>query len=352
MNVPVHCGNYHSTFFRDLSLAGQHKGLDFLEGTPGGLRTHEQLGQIDRFFFKSFAHQIQRRDDFGLHDLQRIHGGQQFLCGVGCLCAKSLYNRFLQCGFCVFRRGSRDSRGGGSGRDCLGECRRKADVVPAVIVQTVQRTIGIPGLHHGDGIRIHDGGGQTVFQRQCKEGAVHPVSVRQAEGNVGYAQGGVAAQSVPDLPEGTKSCQRRTGVRTDGHGEGVKNDILFVDPVFCGTGENFFGNGHPSFRRFRDAVFVQRQGNCHTAVLFQQGEDGVHAFFLAVHRVDQRFPVDPAQGTFHGDRVGGVDLQRKIQNGLQFTGHRFQQSRFVYFRQTYVHVQNVRSLFLLPDSFI
>ena len=136
---------------------------------------------------------------------------------------------------------------------------------------------------------------------------------------------------------------RRPAAGGDGHGQRVEDEPFRADAVCFRLGEYLFGHGHAPGGAVRDAVVIQRQGDEHSAVLLRHGEYRVHGGALAAHGVDQRPPVVEPRRARHGLGVGGVDLQRQRQDGLQFRHRAGQHGLFVDVRQAHVHVQNVRA---------
>ena len=108
-------------------------------------------------------------------------------------------------------------------------------------------------------------------------------------------------------------------------------------------------NGDTSVSIFRDALFIQKQGDDDTAVFFHQRKDLLNAFCGAVDRVDHRFSVIAAERAFHGISVGGVDLERKCRHRLQLFHDGLQRGRLVNVRKTGVDVEYISTAVLLLE---
>ena len=126
--------------------------------------------------------------------------------------------------------------------------------------------------------------------------------------------------------------------RADGHGQSVKNDIFFADAVGFGTSEDFFGDCDAAFRSLWDSAVVECQRDDQTTVFFDQREDCAHGFLLAVYRVDHRFPVVGTKRGFHRGRVRGIDLQRQIDDRLQFLYGLLEHGGLINFRKTHIDI--------------
>ena len=206
--------------------------------------------------------------------------------------------------------------------------------------------------HHVPGMGVHNGGGQAVFQRHGKEGAVDNVTLRQAEGYIGHTQRGMAAQFLPDDLQRTQRFLGSGIVGTDSQAQGIEYDVFFCNAVFRRFCQNAAGDLHAAFCRGGNAALIQRQRHHQTAVLGHQREHGIHALLLAVDGVHHSLAVAAAQGGLHRSRGCRIDLQRQIQNGLQLTDGIRQHGSFVDFRQAYVHIQNVNALLLLGNALL
>ena len=95
-------------------------------------------------------------------------------------------------------------------------------------------------------------------------------------------------------------------------GEAVDVDILLRDAVRCAGTDDLFGDAHPFFRRFGDAVLVHRQPHHRRAVLFHHGQDGGKDPVFAVDGVDDRLARVYAQRRLDGVRLAAVYLYGKV----------------------------------------
>ena len=72
--------------------------FDLFKSKFGGFGAHQQLGEINGFVFKAGSHDIQRRNDVLLYDLQRRQCAQKFGSQVRGLFFQAFYNGVLQGG--------------------------------------------------------------------------------------------------------------------------------------------------------------------------------------------------------------------------------------------------------------
>ena len=197
---------------------------------------------------------------------------------------------------------------------------------------------------------IQDGGGEPPAQSHGEEDPVEHLAAGQSEGDVGDPQGGVAAQFPPDALQGLQGDLPRLRGGGDGHGQGVEDQVLPGNAVFGGLLHDAPGDGHPSLGVPGNPLLVQGQGHHHAAILAHQGEDRLHDLLLAVDGVDHGLAVVEAHGPFHSHGIGGVDLEGKGQDGLQFADSLGQQGGFVNLREPHVHIQEMGAHLLLPAS--
>ncbi len=155
------------------------------------------------------------------------------------------------------------------------------------------------------------------------------------------------------VADGVKRIERDHRViraRAHRHCKRVHNHVAAVDAVAFRRFQNLLRNRHTLRSRSRDALFVERQGNHRSTVLFHKRQYRVQRFLFAVHGVHKRLAVINTQRTLHGLHVRGIDLQRRVRHALQVDDGLFHHRGLVKLRQTHVHVQNVRAVFRLRNA--
>ena len=145
--------------------------------------------------------------------------------------------------------------------------------------------------------------------------------------------------------------QSRRRICRDRHRERIEDEIFFADAVIGRSPDDLLGDRDTLLGRIRDAALIERQSHDETAVLRNEREDHAHDFFFSVDGVDHRFTVISAKTGFHRDRIGRIELQRKIRNCLQFTNCTKQESRLVDFGKTDIDVEELYSRVLLFQGF-
>ena len=147
---------------------------DFLKGSLGGFRRHQQLGKIDRLLFKSLPYRIQGRYNAGIDNFQRFLFGKLLLRGLRCRFLHTPLHRFLQGedGFAFHRH--RRWLVIGTGLNVVCEV--------LIFFQQCKRTA--EGVHHHFVIGIDDRRRKSALQCHGKECRVDPFPHRQAEGDV------------------------------------------------------------------------------------------------------------------------------------------------------------------------
>ena len=191
------------------------------------------------------------------------------------------------------------------------------DILAALGIPVHKRVKAVVSTHHGLGVGVYDGGSQPAFHCHGKERGIDDFPLGQSEGYVGYPQHGSHSQLVPDTPQRLQGGKGPPAVGTDRHAESVQNDILRSDSVLRCPVYDFPSHGQTSLCRIRNTGLVQTESHCHPAVFCHQRKDAGHGLFLAVDRVNQRFPVVDAHGPFHGFHVRGVDLKGQVDDGLK-----------------------------------
>ena len=156
---------------------------------------------------------------------------------------------------------------------------------------------------------------------------------------------------MPQIIERIERCDCRSAVGRYGHCEGIEDDVLLAYTAPCRLFEDIFGYFYSAFGSGRYAPFVQRERDNRAAVLFYQGEHGVHHLFFAVHRIYERLAVVAPHSAFHSAYIGSINLQRQVGDRLNFAHGALQHGRFVDFGQADVYVEHVRAALRLGDGF-
>ena len=230
--ISVHGGYHEHALPGGLSTA-RHVCFYDLKGAFGGFRAHKKLGQIHRFVFKSCSRDVKGGNYFVVDNIERRDADKKLPCDICRPVPQTLYHSALKLGGKILCR-SCGGRGGAGAWDSRKGV-RCADISGAVFVKPAQRIIGIIGLHHVRGIGIHYCRRQAVLKCHGKKHAVDGVTAGQTEGHIGNAERGVAAKPVFYTSQRLKCGQCGGVVRADGHGQGVKNDIIFADSVSGGS---------------------------------------------------------------------------------------------------------------------
>ncbi len=149
--------------------------------------------------------------------------------------------------------------------------------------------------HHFPRIRVYDRRVKPSGQSHGEKCGVDVLPQRQAEGNIGDAKDGPAAQLCSDAADRFQNRQGALRIGADGHTQGVDQDILFADAVALCLRIDPAGDGDPAVCCFRDPLFVERQGNQHAPVMPHKGKHGVHDLPLSVYGIDERLSVVDAQ---------------------------------------------------------
>ena len=184
-----------------------------------------------------------------------------------------------------------------------------------------------------------------------QEMGIHDLPSGQTEGNIGNAQDRMAAQLIPHPAQGLQRHQGGPAVRGYGHGQAIDHDVLPGHAVTVRGFINFPGDGDPSLRCRRNALFIQDQGHQDAAVFTDQGEDSFYALLLAVDGIDHGLAVIKPHAPFQSRGICCIDLQRKGQDALQPGDHLTHHGRLINLRQAYIDVQNMGSAVLLPQAF-
>ena len=221
------------------------------------------------------------------------------------------------------------------------------DIRAALRIEPCKRTIAQVCAAHGRHIGIDDTRIQPGLKRHGIKGGVNYLPVWQAEGNIGHAEHRFHAQFPLDQAHRLKRCVRRLCIRADGHSQSVNDDIFFFNPILLRFRYDPPCNLKPTFRRGRNAGFIERQRDDHAAVFLRQGKNLVHHLLLPADGVHHRLAVIEAQGVLHHHRIGSVDLERKRRHALKRLHGPAHHRPLVNTGQADVNIQNMRAARLL-----
>ena len=154
------------------------------------------------------------------------------------------------------------------------------------------------------GLRVQDGHIQTAPERGGQKGGVHHVALRQAEADVGHAEGRAHAQAFLDHADGVQDLKRLRLVGRARHGQAIDDHIGPRDAVTLGGFHDALGNGETPLGRRRDALFVKGKADHGAPVTLHDGKHGLQALALSVDAVDERLAGITANRRLHRHRVG------------------------------------------------
>ena len=342
VNVALHRGDQHARTLFLGAAASVHGAAQHLKHPLGRLGRAEQLGQERpaRFVFR--AHAVQRRDEAFLYQGHALVVGQRLPGQAHRVAPKSAEHGFLQ---------GKPRHGGRSGGR-RGQGREPRHIIGAPSIPAGQHPAGGKRVHQLLLVGVEDGQGQTALHRTDEECLGHQQAVGQAEGNVAHPQHGLQMHFLRDRADGTKGFLRLLGLGGGRQGQAVDPHILIGNAKAPRTLQNEPGDGYPLFGCFRQTGFVQGQTHHRRAVALHQRQDGLQRLFLTADRVDRRLAVIDPQGCVKGDRIGGVQLQRQIDGGLQCLDHPGQHGCLVHAGIAHIYIQNVRARVHLGDGHI
>ena len=117
------------------------------------------------------------------------------------------------------------------------------------------------------------------------------MAVRQAEGDVGGAAGGVDAELLAQAADEGEDLQARGRHGADRHDEGVDDDVVGGDAEVGGAVDDLPGHLEADVGVLGDAGVVVGDGDDGDVVLLDEGEDELEALLLAGDGVDERAAV-------------------------------------------------------------
>ena len=125
-----------------------------------------------------------------------------------------------------------------------------------------------------------------------------------------------------------------------GQGQAVDVDILVRDTDGIGSLDDTLCDGKAPLGCGGNTVLVQRQADDGGTVLFAQRQNFIQCALLTVDRVDDRLAVVNTQCAGKGLRIGRIQLQGQVGDGLQILDELFQRGRLVNAGQTGVDIQH------------
>ena len=170
---------------------------------------------------------------------------------------------------------------------------------------------------------------------------------RKAEGNVTDTQHTVQAQFPVNPFHGPESFHGLILLGRHGEGQTVDENIFPGNAVRTAGLENIPGDPDPVFRRLRQSLFIHGQTHNRCAVFLHNRQNPVLLLFLPVYGVHDAPAVQHPESRFHGLRIRGINLQRKVRHALDRLHYFRHQFRFRKSRHTYIDIQNVGTRFLL-----
>ena len=225
------------------------------------------------------------------------------------------------------------------------------NVAHAVFILSVQCAVGVVCVHHRRGKWIHDGAVQSALQCHCKECSVDAVSRRQSKGNVGHTEACAVAQRF-QLFNGGECRHRAFRTGRDRHGEGIYDDFFFRNAIRSGSFRNLFCDSDAVLGSLRNPVFSDRQCDKSAAIFLNERQDRFLTLLRAIDGVDEGFSVIMPQRPLHCFRIGGVDLQNRIGDRLQFFDDGFHHLRLIDLRESHIDIEHWDIFFDLAQTFL
>ena len=227
-----------------------------------------ELGQKQPSGLKIRAHRVQRRDQKGVDDVQRLLAPLQRGTGrVLCLSLQPGAHHLVQraAGGCGSRGRAGGDVGGHIGIGVGG------DIVPGIGVHIHQQVVGAHRRHHGVHIGVDDGQVKAVHHGHREEVLVDDGPGRQTEGDVGHAQHCFQPQLLLDHTQSQQSLIRPLLLRAGGEGEAVNVHIFLSYPTLQRRLQNPLRDGKAALGALGNPHFVQSTANNGCAVFFHDG---------------------------------------------------------------------------------
>ena len=186
----------------------------------------------------------------------------------------------------------------------------------AVAVGAVQHVGAAHGFHLLRADRVHDRRGHAGADHHRDEAGVDAVAVRQAEGDVGQAAGGVDLELLAQAAQQREDLAAGVAQRADRHDQRIDDHVMRGDAEIGAALDDLLGDGEAHVRVHRNAGLVVGDRHDRHVVFLDQRQDRFELFLLAGDGVHQR----PALGDLQRrlDRRGhrAVDRQRQVDEVL------------------------------------
>ena len=179
------------------------------------------------------------------------------------------------------------------------------------------RTLGRDCLRADrQGDRVHDGAGHARREGHGQERIVDAMTVRQAEGNVGSATGGVDAEFLAQATHQREDLMSCGGHGPDRHHQRIDHDIMRLDAEIGRALNNLLGDGKTHIGVFGNAGVIVRDRDNRNVIFLDQRENEFEALFFAGNRVQQRATFCGLETGFERAGHGAVDAQRAVGDAL------------------------------------
>ena len=188
--------------------------------------------------------------------------------------------------------------------------------------------------------RVHDRRGHAGAGGHGQEGTVQGVPVRQAEGDVRGAAGGVDLELLAQAADQAEGGDAGTAQGADRHDQGVDHHVGARDAMVLGPLDDLPGNLVAHVRVLGDAGFVVRDRDHGGAVLPDQRQHRFEALFLTGHGVDQGLALIDLQALLQGLDDRGVDRNRHVDQRLHQLDRVGQDPRLVGQRDAGIDVEH------------
>jgi hypothetical protein len=165
------------------------------------------------------------------------------------------------------------------------------DPVHAVGIGAVQHVGGADGFHFLRAAGVHDRRRHAGADHHRDEAGIDAVAVRQAEGDVGQAAGGVDLELVAQAAQQREDLLAGGAHGADRHDQRVDNDVMRLDAVIGGVLDDLLGNGEAHVRVFGNAGFIVGDRDHRHVVFLAQRQDGLELLLSPVTELTSGRPL-------------------------------------------------------------